>query len=88
MPTPVPLAPNSHHGIAMPQQLRSRQRRAPGHPERPADLPFDPSVPGIREGCPPGAHPSHVSRISAPTAHFLVLLLFLAMHALNTLEAC
>ena len=61
----------------MPQQLRGRQRRAPGHPERPADLPLDPSVPGIREGCPPRPHPSHVSRISAPTAHFLIFFCFL-----------
>jgi hypothetical protein len=70
VPAPYFLAPQVHRAIAMFQQLGGRQRRAPGHPERPANLTLHPAVPGIREGCPLGSHPCHVTCISAPAAHF------------------
>jgi hypothetical protein len=76
MPTPVSLARNNHNRIALPQQLRTGQGGASGHPERPADLPLNPSVPGVRERRPLGSHPLHVGRTSALTAHFWNLLLF------------
>jgi hypothetical protein len=69
MPTPVALAPNCHHGIAVPQQLGCRQRGAVGRPERQSDLALKSAVTRIRERCPPGADPLHMGRISAPTAH-------------------